>query len=513
MSRPRDISGLSRRNLMEGCATMRRQTIALSLFCIVTLAVIAGCGGGSSAPNPPAPSPPSPLNSSNLNLIFVASEDLAHHAVGDINPKTANLTNRGLQRTLRVASFLQQNVLGNQNVTEIFALEPMTHLQTANNYPDMVGLETVQQFAMLNQVTLSSDQYGGSPLAGHSFPINASYANVPLPVGVVPPQQFCTNCQGLDFRDQDGDNEGLLTRIVKRAAPGFYVFSAPWETVSALMANINQNKGYNLTLPTGYVGPNYIYAIAITPSGSASLVTYNSNVNPPATYPVLSPPPASAPCNAQKPFSITVTGGQGGAVIPAGTNVNETLYIIRHADAHPTAYWDDNNYVGAGQWRALDLPNALLGKVVKVDQVYSNDPSQFGPGSVNATGVSTWSSVAPPLTAAAYAIANNLPYNLVTGFDLSDSQIDQETSTFFFHGGQFSNQTVLLAWSYQFIQPTINKLLNAYHGDNQPAPAWPPNDYDTIWTVKLDAHGNVTVNNGMCEGIKSLPPTAGPPQF
>src|ERR1035441_4687346 len=62
-----------------------------------------------------------------------------------------------------------------------------------------------------------------------------------------------------------------------------------------------------------------------------------------------------------------------------------------------------------------------------------------------------------PLTAAPYAIANNLPYNLVTSFDLSDSNVAQETSTFFFftNGGQFSNQTVLLAWSFQFIQPTI----------------------------------------------------------
>jgi hypothetical protein len=45
------------------------------------------------------------------------------------------------------------------------------------------------------------------------------------------------------------------------------------------------------------------------------------------------------------------------------------------------------------------------------------------------------------------------------------------------------------------------------------APKWPDTDYDTIWTVKLDAVGNVTVNNGMCEGIDSgtLPKT--PPQF
>jgi len=405
-------------------------------------------------------------------------------------------------------------VLGMQNVTEIYALEPMTHLQTANNYPDMVGLETIQQFAMLNQVTLSSDPQGGTPYAGQSYPINASYAAGPLPAGVVPPPQFCPNCQGLDFNDEQGDNEALVTGIVKANVPGVYVFSAPWETVGALMANINKLEGYNLTLPASYISPNVIYAISITPSASTSLITYDSHLTPPSTYPVLSPPPPSARCNAQTHFNITLTGGQNGAVIPAGINTNETLYIMRHADAHPRTYWNDNNYVGTGQWRALDLPNALLGKVVSPDQVYSIDPSQFGPGSVSALGDHTWSSVAPALTAEPYAIANNLPYNLVTSFDLSDPQANaQETSDFLFSGGKFSQQTVLVAWAFQFIQPAINALLASYHGNNQPPPAWPPTDYDTIWTVKLDAVGNVTVSNGMCEGINSAALPATPPQF
>ena len=491
--------------------------IAESLLAALALTLLAGCGGSSFNTPSSGPSNPAPLSSSNLNLIFVASEDLAYQASGDMNHSTANLTNQGLQRSLLMATFLQQKVLGMQNVTGIYALEPMTHLQTANNYPDLVGVETIQQFAMLNQITLSSDQNGGTPLAGHSYPINDSYAEVALPIGVVPPQQYCANCQGLDFRDQDGDNEALVTRIVNASSTGFYVFSAPWETVSALLANINQQERYNLTLPASYISPNFIYAISITPSGSASLVTYDSHITPPSTYPVLSPPPASASCTAQTPFSITVTGGLNGAVIPAGINTNETLYIIRHADAHPQLYWDDNNYVGAGQWRALDLPNALLGKV-SVDQVYSNDPAQFGQGSLDFVTLDhNWSSVAPPLTAAPYAIANNLPYNLVTRFDLSDSYVAQETSTFFFfiNGGQFSNQNVLLAWYFQFIQPTIAALLTSYNAGPlaPPSDVWPSTDYDTIWTVKLDAHGNLTVNNVMCEGISSSALPAKPPQF
>ena len=483
----------------------------LVLALALVLMPMAGCGSSQ------APPPPAPLSASNLNLIFVASADLAYQAPGDVNPQTANLTNQGLQRSLLTATFLQQKVLGMQSVTEIYALEPMTHLQTADHYPDMVGLETIQQFAMLNQITLSSDQKGGTPRANHSYPLNASYSPASIPSGFPVPSPFCPNCQGLDFNDQGGDNEALVTGIVKANVPGFYVFSAPWETTRALLANMNKLEGYNLSLPAGYISPNFIYAISIAPSGSASLVTYNSHITPPATYPVLSPPLASAACTAQTPFSITVTGGQNGAVIPAGINTNETLYIIRHADAHPQLYWDDNNYVGAGQWRALDLPNALRGKV-SPNQVYSIDPAQFGPGSVNsATGDSNWSTVAPALTAEPYAIANNLPYKLVTSFEVSDPQAAaQPTSDFFFFidGGKFSNQTVLVAWAFQFIQPTIAALLTSYNAGQlaPPSDVWPSDDYDTIWTVRLDAHGNLTVNNAMCEGINTTLLVT-PPQF
>ena len=495
---------------------MNKTNVVWLLFLVLTLTLLAGCGSSSSPPTP------APLSAGNLNLIFVVSEDLAYHATGDVNPGTANLTNQGFQRSLLMATFLQQQVLGTQNVTGIYALEPMTHLQTANNYPDIVALETIQQFAMLNQ---TSPSYPGSgPVTANSYPIFASYSlEAALPDDVAPPAYPCAACQGLDFRDQNRDNEALVTGIVKANVPGFYVFSAPWETTRALLANINKLEGYNLSLPAGYISPNFIYAISIAPSGSASLVTYDSHITPPATYPVLSPPLASAACTAQTPFSITVTGGQNGAVIPAGINTNETLYIIRHADAHPQLYWDDNNYVGAGQWRALDLPDALLGKVT-VNQVYSNDPAQFAQGSVlyasdgsvSPSRDHNWSTVAPPLTAVPYAIANNLPYNLVTSFDLSDNNVGQETSTFFFfiNGGQFSNQSVLLAWSFQFIQPTIAELLKSYNAGNQAPPSdeWPPTDYDTIWTVKLDAHGNLTVNNAMCEGINTTVLVT-PPQF
>ena len=69
--------------------------------------------------------------------------------------------------------------------------------------------------------------------------------------------------------------------------------------------------------------------------------------------------------------------------------------------------------------------------------------------------------------------------------------------------------------STQRIPLTITALLASYfpQGGAPQAPDWPDNDYDSIWTVTLDAQGNLAINNSLCEGIpsSSLPTT--PPQF
>ena len=445
-----------------------------------------------------------------MNLIFVVSEDLANHASGDINPATANLTNQGLRRSLSMGSFLHRRVLGDRNVTQIYALEPMTHAQTGSNLPDIVAAETIQQFALLNQITLSSappPRY--VPFTSHSYPLNVSYAPGSVPNGVATPSAYCGNCQGLDFNDANSNNESLVSGIIALGVPGFYVFAAPWETISALMTNIDTLEGYHLELPASFQGPNIIYGISIAPAGTANLLAFNAKLKPAARYPVLpAPRPRSTPCAAQTPFVINVMGGNPGATIPPGVNTNETLYIVRHADAHPLEFWSDGNYICAGQWRALDLPNVLRGKI-SPDEVYSSDPAQTSPG----TEGFSWSGVAPGLTVEPYAIANGLPYGLAASYDVTAAQ---PASDFFFTGGGFTNHSVLLGYSYQLIAPMVNSLIGSYFApaaSPTTAPPWPADDYDTIWTVTLDGAGNLTVNNSMCEGIDSAKLPATCPQF
>jgi len=474
---------------------------SLSLACALTL--LAGCGGDSGSSS----STPAPLSADNLNLIFVTSPDLAYHAPGDLHPDTANFTNQGLQRSLMMASYLQQQVLGANNVSRIYALQPMSHLQTSRNTPDMAALLYIEQFAMQNQITLTKGQ---NSAANYGYPINVSYKLDSLPEGVATPdpQTPCPACQGLVFNDIKGDNAALVDAIIKDNTAGFHVFSAPWETISALLSSIDTRQGYQLALPTSYAGPNAVYAISITSSGAASQTTYDSALSPPVSYPALPPPPlGNTACTVltPSPFTITATGA------PAGTNINQTLYMVRHAEAHPTSWWESGNYVAAGQWRALALGDTLHGKITP-SQVWSIDPAQIAVGATSSWGNSSWSYVRPSLTVAPYAMVNNLPYNLVANLELMALDSPSKTRDFFFKASKFSGTTMLMAWEHDHIPWIIDTLLAGYASKSQNlAPSWPSDDYDSIWTVTLDAVGNATISNARCEGINlgtPLPSTA-----
>ena len=149
---------------------------------ILALTLLAGSG-------PPGSNPTAALSADNINLIFVVSPDLAYQIPGDVNPDTANLTNQGLQRSLLMATYLKKHLLGTNNVTGIYKLAPMTHLQTANKYPDMAAIGFIQQFALLNQITLQGT-------TANSYPINAAYAPGDVPNGVVEPSPYITGAQG-----------------------------------------------------------------------------------------------------------------------------------------------------------------------------------------------------------------------------------------------------------------------------------------------------------------------------
>jgi hypothetical protein len=488
------------------------KTLILALLGMVLL---VGCNNSSSDTQPAA------LSDTNINLIFVVSPDLAYHTTGDIQPDTANLTNQGLNRSLQMASYLKEKVLGSKNVKSIYALSPMTHLQTQNNYPDMAAIGYIQQFAMLNQETTF--------YTANTYPIKVSYTDASVPNGVSVPSEFCPNCTGLDFNNYNANNDTLATSIInENNASGFYVFSAPWEVVSAMMTNINAQHGYKLNLPNKYSGSNYIYAISIPVAGDAKLTVYNTQISPSVTTPVLPAPVATTECKYLQPnIQYVRTQGVDGVSVPANANKNQTIYFVRHAEAHPDSLFkfENGNYVAAGQWRALALSNVLKGKIETLDMVYSIVPAQWFPyyGTLN------FSFFRPSLTILPFVIDNNLPYSLVANFQLGTNPLDEnaskKTSEFFFTGGNFSNKKILTAWESGHIRPFLNHLLTTYGGNptllnvdanvssGLPKGGWPSDDYNTIWRVIFDANGNLSVDNNLCEGIDSATLPVSAPLF
>ncbi|MCE1246827.1 MAG: hypothetical protein LWY06_09295 [Firmicutes bacterium] len=483
------------------------ELICLAVIFTLFLFSLAGCSGNSSDVGGTA-------SDTGINMVFVVTQDLEHNG-GDISTTTSNLNNRGLQRALLLAGYLKSNILGSANPNGIYALSPYTHLQTENNYPDMVPLEVIEQFALLNQYTLSSQN-----LTAQSFPVFTSYTANSLPSGCYTPPVYYPECQGIDFNNNNNGNVTLLRNIIAANKEGYYVFAMPFDTFHTMAAGLKEANGYEYEVPGYWEGPNKFYMINI-PSGSsrAILSGYNSGIEPGTAFPAPSVPYTEAPCQ-QKAFYYN-TANISGAKIPDGINTNQTLYFVRHGEAHPSAQFENGNLVMQGNWRALYIPQAIEGKIKNPDYIYTVDPAQFLKG-MPASGQTTdmyYSYVRPSMTIAPYAISKDMPINLAYGFNYCDPaqgkmgpQVDAAIK-FFFSGSNFSNKTLIVDWEHVHIQEISQLLLAKYFENTSDVPVlpnWPGTDYDTIWTITLDNDGNLTISNSIYQGIESssLPSTA-----
>ena len=159
-----------------------------------------------------------------------------------------------------------------------------------------------------------------------------------------------------------------------------------------------------------------MYVVSITPSGTASLITYNSNVVPPTTYPALpSSGLVSAACTVNSPASLQVNVGVNGAVIPTGINTNETVYSFVMPRRIPitigptTTMWERDN--GA---RLPSSQFSLSGKM-HPDQVWPGIRRNMGEGTVGPNGDFNWSGLALGDDGRALCYRRNKPpYHLMT---------------------------------------------------------------------------------------------------
>lgn len=280
---------------------------------LAALALAALAGGASAAASAPHFMP---LDIDRLNLIFLPS------AAPD--PATGLMTSRGLQRSLRLASWLETIMV---SVGDIHAIAPTTAAAPgADDVYDLSALESVEQLAL---------EYGA--------PIDASA-----------PAQCALPCpsQGLDAADignPDGANERLVEGIIAAArrtgATGNHVFSLPVALMNNLVGYINSAENYHLKMPRLEPGQqNPVYVISIDPANHATMRLYTFPVAPPPSYPKIRLPQSGA-CPQQR---VGISTRAIGLRPPAGINTSERVYLIRHAEAHPNNQFENGNYVCRG---------------------------------------------------------------------------------------------------------------------------------------------------------------------
>ncbi|GAB6040357.1 hypothetical protein [Endothiovibrio diazotrophicus] len=391
------------------------------------------------------------LNTNDWNFILVPSFSTASESTGN------TLSVAGLNHSLRFAQVLDGLTAGKekeQAIRQIYAL-------TTTTAPgDLAPLQSIEPFAVLNNRSV-----------------------------------MVTTVDMANPAAWDGP-AGFVQQVVGNQPRGTYVLAGASATIGAIAKVLGASSA---AIPAG---SDYLVA-----SGAAlplAVSGYDDGVTADASYPTITLPPKTPHCTNQKPTTFTIDPPKGFKPYTA-----QTVYMVRHVEAHPVPSFEDGNYVCQGQWRALGNPDRLLeamgGQVP--DYVYGPDPSNL----INCNGEAC-SYIRATLTVAPFAVKNGLPLTLAEydwndGMDLAQSLFDA-TSPYFPHG---DGQTILVGWEHDHIVAAVTDLVQTLYQNPTAAkklPAWPFNDYDSIWILKTNEQGKLTFSNS-CEHIPSasLPTT------
>lgn len=388
------------------------------------------------------------LNANDWNFVLVPSFERPPQ-----NEATNNLSVTGLNHSLRFGQLLKGLTSGKDaQIQQILAL-------TGSADPaDMAPLQSIQHFAVLAELAVSVQSVTvGNPSAYNS------------------PAALAADLMGNQPR-------------------GTYVVVAPPAVIGELAQALG---GVGFQMPAGAD-----YAVLSGNSVPLTVNTYDDGIAPDPAYPAIPLPPATKNC-AVPLVTIKVP-------VPAGLKpyTSQTVHLVRHVEAHPTATFENGNYVCQGQWRALGA-NDILSKLMKrrPDYVFTSNPN----GLISCDG--TCSYIRPTLTVAPFAIQNGLPLTLAPfqwndPEDLARALFDRD-SPYFSHPA--SGATILVGWEHGNIEKAVKILFASVYRNPQAAarlPAWSYGDYDTVWTLSTDKDGTLSFTNS-CEHIPtaSLPST------
>jgi hypothetical protein len=387
-----------------------------------------------------------PLNLNDWNFVLVPSFE---PAVG----KSHNLSITGLNHALRFGQLLDSLFAGKSGqLRQVYAFNAAT--DSANMEP----LESIQPFAVLNNLSVTTESLDAGDASVYDSP---AY---------------------------------IAQQILANQPRGIYVMALP--------ASMLQNMAAALTGDSVGMLGRHKYLVVAGNRNALKATAYDDGIPDVTDYP---------PINLPSPTACTQTPVTIQAKAPAGLHAyaSQSVFLVRHVEAHPNDNFENGNYVCQGQWRALGANGILLQKMHGrvPDFVFTTNPSN-----IIACGASC-SYVRPSLTVAPFAILHGLsltlaPFQWEDADDLAQALFDRD-SRYFQHPA--SGSSILVGWEHGNIESAVKYLLTTIYQNPAAAkqvPAWSYGDYDTIWEISTDKDGNLTFKN-TCEGIATaaLPST------
>lgn len=180
----------------------------------------------------------------------------------------------------------------------------------------------------------------------------------------------------------------------------------------------------------------------------------------------------------------------------------ETLVFIRHGEK--PANIDNDQLTCQGQNRAVALPNILISKYGTPGYVFAVAPKE----KQDDNGIDYWY-LRALATIEPTAVAAGVTVDLKFGkSDIDDVESELAKS-------KYQNATVFLAWEHNELVTLASNIVKDNGGASGIVPAWPSEDYDSIYVVVVTRNGGQTSatfvydNEGLGD---NLPTTCSPGQ-
>lgn len=387
---------------------------------------------------------------------------------------TARLSVEGLNHSLLFGQLLTSATAGlTGQIKQIYAWSAPDE-KCAITPNDIAVLQTIEPFSLLNNMGVNYNQ---------------------VSCGISPK----CNCADVNTYNSPAS---IMQSIILNQAPGIYVVSMPAQAINASLVSL-PNILDKKQLPK--IKTTHQYVVATVANGSTEAVLYEEQLAPKKVYPKLDLADARRKTCGTATKNIFVSPPSK----PAFTlNTNLTVSFIRHVEAHPTAAFENGNYVCAGQWRALGANSLIKNKIQFMpDNILTTNPN----GIIACAG--TCSYIRPTLTIAPFATEFDLKMDIAQ-FPWNDAE--SLAAALFTQNSPFSqpkyqNAKTLVAWEHVHIKKAVDYLLGTLYQNPKAVadlPEWNYTDYDSIWTISIDATGNLQFSNS-CEGLHSelLPST------